>query len=83
MAETDAWGSSVSQTRRNTVLSQKGKMTAVKLQRERTVASRRREKQGRRAGPKKAVVAQVAGEDPDLAGIRLGPQPLQDWQRDE
>jgi len=58
-------------------------MTAVKLQRERALASRRREKQERRTSPKTPVVAQVAGEDPDLAGIRPGPQPPQDWQRDE
>lgn len=58
-------------------------MTAVKLQRERALAERRREKQARRTGPKETTVAQVAGEDPDLAGIQLGPQPLQDWQRDE
>lgn len=58
-------------------------MTAVKLQRERAVASRRREKQERRASPKTPAVTQVGGEDPDLAGIRPGPQPPQDWQRDE
>ena len=55
-------------------------MTAVKLQRERALADRRREKQQRRAGPKETVATQVGGEDPDLAGIRPGPQPLQDWQ---
>jgi hypothetical protein len=57
-------------------------MTAVKLQRERAVAERRREKQKRRAEPKPAGTA-APGEDADLAGIRLGPQPPQDWQRDE
>jgi hypothetical protein len=58
-------------------------MTAVKLQRERTLAQRRREKQERRSEPKAAVPVQVGVEDPDLAGIRLGPQAPQDWQRDE
>ena len=58
-------------------------MTAVKLQRERALAQRRREKQERRSGPKEAVPTQVGVEDPDLAGIRLGPQPPQDWQLDE
>ncbi|WP_291981141.1 hypothetical protein [Luteitalea sp.] len=58
-------------------------MTAVKLQRERTLAQRRREKQERRSGPKETVPAKSGGEDADIAGIRLGPQPLQDWQRDE
>ena len=58
-------------------------MTAVKLQRERAVADRRREKQKRRAGSKEPVVAQTGVDDPDLAGIRLGPQPPQAWQIDE
>jgi hypothetical protein len=58
-------------------------MTVVKLQRERNLAQRRREKQERRLEPKVTVPAQVGGEDPDLAGIRLGPQAPQDWQREE
>ena len=55
-------------------------MTAVKLQRERALADRRKEKQQRRAGGKEAPPPRVDGADPDLAGIRPGPQPLQDWQ---
>lgn len=58
-------------------------MTVVKLQRERALAERRREKQEKRSEPKDAVPAQVGGADADLAGIRLGPQPPQDWQLDE
>ena len=58
-------------------------MTAVKLQRERAVADRRREKQQRRSGPKETPLTQGGVEDPDLAGIRLGPQPPQPWQSDE
>ena len=58
-------------------------MTAVKLQRERAVAERRREKRERRAEPKDAAPTNTGTEDADLAGIRLGPQPPQDWQRDE
>ena len=59
-------------------------MTAVKLQRERAVADRRREKQQRRsAGPKETVPTDVGVEDADIAGIRLGPQPPQPWQQDE
>lgn len=58
-------------------------MTAVKLQRERALADRRREKQARRAGPKQATPAGAGVEDPDLAGIKLGPQPPHEWQRDE
>lgn len=58
-------------------------MTAVKLQRERALADRRREKQARRAGAKEAPPVQAGVEDADLAGIRLGPQPPQAWQLDE
>lgn len=58
-------------------------MTAVKLQRERAVADRRREKQARRTGPKEPVVAQAGVEDADIAGIRPGPQPPQAWQIEE
>ena len=59
-------------------------MTAVKLQRERAVVERRRDKQKRRAeGKKTDAPPRTGGEDADIAGIRLGPQPLQDWQRDE
>lgn len=59
-------------------------MTAVKLQRERALADRRREKQQqRRAGTKEATPRLINGEDADLAGIRPGPQPPQDWQLEE
>jgi hypothetical protein len=58
-------------------------MTAVKLQRERAVADRRREKQQRRAVSKETVAPQPGVEDADIAGIRLGPQPPQAWQLDE
>lgn len=58
-------------------------MTAVKLQRERALADRRREKQARRAAPKPEVVTPEGVEDADLAGIRPGPQPPQDWQLEE
>lgn len=58
-------------------------MTAVKLQRERAVAARRREKLERRTNQKETAQPTANGEDPDLAGIQLGPQPLQDWQIEE
>jgi hypothetical protein len=58
-------------------------MTAVKLQRERALADRRREKQARRSGPREAAVAKAGVEDADIAGIRVGPQPPHAWQRDE
>jgi hypothetical protein len=60
-------------------------MTAVKLQRERALADRRKEKQARRAAARDTAPSprRDGTEDADLAGIQLGPQPLQDWQRDE
>lgn len=60
-------------------------MTAVKLQRERALAERRKDKQARRAAARDTATSprREGGEDADLAGIQLGPQPLQDWQRDE
>ena len=58
-------------------------MTQVKLQRERALADRRKEKQARRAAPKEQTGTQKGAEDPDLAGIQLGPQPPQEWQLDE
>ena len=66
-------------------VSRKGKMTQVKLQRERALADRRREKQARRTAPKEQTGGGVqdGAEDPDLAGIRLGPQPPQEWQIEE
>lgn len=64
-------------------MSRNGKMTQVKLQRERALAQRRRDKQERRAVPKDTTPVQTGVEDADLAGIRLGPQPPQDWQVEE
>ena len=58
-------------------------MTAVKLQRERALADKRRAKQARRAAPKETVRPQDGVEDADLAGIQLGPQPPQEWQLEE
>lgn len=58
-------------------------MTAVKLQRERALADRRRAKQERRTAPKAPTVNDPGVEDADIAGIRPGPQPPQDWQLEE
>ncbi len=58
-------------------------MTAVKLQRERALADRRRQKLARRAAPKEATRPQDGVEDADIAGIQLGPQPPQEWQLEE
>jgi hypothetical protein len=60
--------------------------TAAKRNREKALVERRQEKEARRKESKERKAAagpRAAGEDPDLAGIKLGPQPLQDWQIDE
>jgi hypothetical protein len=67
-------------------MSQKGRLTQAKRERERAVAERRRKKAAERAESKDRQDAGPrtgANEDPDLAGIVPGPQPLQEWQRDE
>ena len=55
--------------------------TFLKREREKTKRERQQQKQARRAeisAQKAAAPAAPAGEDPDIAGIRLGPQPPQD-----
>lgn len=66
-------------------MSQKGRLTQAKRERERAVAERRRRKAAERAESKdRPDQPRASGDqDPDLAGIVPGPQPLQDWQRDE
>lgn len=61
--------------------------TAAKREREKALLERRQQKAARRQD----VKAQKAGEaprsdggiDPDIAHIKLGPQPLADWQIEE
>ncbi len=61
--------------------------TAAKRNREKALVERRQEKEARRRDSKERK--QTTGprgpgyEDPDIAGIQLGPQPLADWQIDE
>jgi hypothetical protein len=60
--------------------------TAAKREREKSLAERRQMKTARRrdAKERKATAGpRVAGVDPDIADIKLGPQPLADWQIDE
>ena len=67
-------------------MSQKGRLTQAKRERERAVAERRRKKAAERAEAKDRQDTNVRAnpdEAPDLAGIVPGPQPLQEWQRDE
>jgi hypothetical protein len=55
----------------------KSRPTQNKRARERAQADRRKQKLDRRlqAKSRKTVVSRAGGEDPDIAGIRPGPQP--------
>ena len=60
--------------------------TAAKRNREKALVERRQEKEARRRDAKErkqTTGPHPPGEDPDLAGIKLGPQPLADWQIDD
>ena len=61
--------------------------TAAKREREKALLERRQQKAARRLDVKEkkhqAGPSSTDGEDPDIAGIKLGPQPLADWQLDE
>jgi hypothetical protein len=57
--------------------------TAAKREREKALIERRQQKLARRldARERKSHAApRVAGVDPDIAHIKLGPQPPADWQ---
>ena len=57
--------------------------TAAKREREKSLAERRKMKVDRRrdAKERKATAGpRMDGVDPDIADIKLGPQPLADWQ---
>ena len=57
--------------------------TAAKREREKALNERRKEKEARRrdAKERKSTSPDTPdGVDPDIAGIKLGPQPLADWQ---
>jgi hypothetical protein len=61
--------------------------TAAKRNREKALVERRQEKEARRRDAKErkqSVGPRLPGdEDPDLVGIKLGPQPLADWQLED
>jgi hypothetical protein len=60
--------------------------TAAKREREKALHERRQQKAARRldAKEKKGNTPDSAdGGDPDIAHIKLGPQPLADWQVEE
>ena len=57
--------------------------TAAKREREKSLAERRKEKEARRRDAKERKAGagpREEGIDPDIADIKLGPQPLADWQ---
>jgi len=64
-------------------VSQQGRLTMAKRDRERQVAERRKLKAAERAENRQrpASSQRDSSVDPDIAGIVAGPQPLQDWQR--
>lgn len=60
--------------------------TAAKREREKTLTERRQQKAARRldAKQRKATADPTPdGVDPDIADIKLGPQPPADWQLEE
>ena len=67
-------------------MAQNARPTAAKREREKALAERRKHKEARRQNLKERKDmggARNDGEDPDIAHIKLGPQPLADWQQDE
>lgn len=67
-------------TRGEVPISRPGKATLAKRDRERAKHAKQQEKEARRAQRKAEKVANprpkdIEGEDPDLAGMRPGPQP--------
>ena len=58
--------------------------TAAKREREKSLAERRKMKSDRRRDAKERKASAGPrvenGVDPDIADIKLGPQPLADWQ---
>ena len=60
--------------------------TAAKREREKALSQRRQQKQARRLDAKERSAnseRRTDGVDPDIADIKLGPQPLADWQLEE
>ena len=67
-------------------MAKNSKPTSQKRAREKARIDRQKEKEARRmeAKERKAATPPRAGdEDPDLAGMRLGPQPRPEWLEDE
>ncbi len=65
-------------------MAQRSRPTITKRQREQARITKQKDKAARRAerARREPVAPAPGGEDPDIAGIRPGPQPLADWQLD-
>ncbi len=66
-------------------MSQQGRLTAAKRERERALAERRKQKAAQRAESRDRQSSSeraADGVDPDIADIVPGPQPLQEWQQE-
>jgi hypothetical protein len=60
--------------------------TAAKREREKGLIEKREQKAARRRAEKERKSTQPrtdGAEDPDIAGIKIGPQPLAEWQIEE
>jgi hypothetical protein len=67
-------------------MAQNARPTAAKREREKALAERRKHKEARRRDSKERKDMsgnRPDGVDPDIAHIKLGPQPLADWQQEE
>jgi hypothetical protein len=67
-------------------MAQNARPTAAKREREKALAERRKNKELRRQNSKERKEMEgprSEGIDPDIAHIKLGPQPLADWQQEE
>jgi hypothetical protein len=67
-------------------MAQNARPTAAKREREKALAERRKFKEARRRDSKESKAmgqGRSDGVDPDIAHIKLGPQPLADWQVEE
>jgi hypothetical protein len=64
-------------------MAQKSRPTLMKREREKARVERQKMKEARRADrAQRPNERRDDGVDPDLAGIKPGPQPLADWQVD-
>ena len=67
-------------------MAQNARPTAAKREREKALAERRKNKEARRRDSKDRKDMggnRSDGVDPDIAHIKLGPQPLADWQQED